>query len=557
MEILLRGIARTALAGGVDSLCRLTYFGFDSLKLIDPNGPGPFDRDRAGMCVSEGCGMLLLAAAEEPPSDTIAELRGGGLSCDAYHPAAPHPDGEGALAAMRAALENAGLTARDISYVNCHGTGTRDNDLSEARAMKALFGENIPPFSSQKGSFGHTLAASGAIEAAVSALSIRDGFIPPNAGFKKIDPDIGLCPQSIAFETRVDSVMSNSFGFGGNNASVILAKPGMFDEIIDRPNQIFFIVRGCSLYTAAGGSEETLRALADTGSCAGTAIMPDSPGGLQPREVRRLKRLSRLALSLAHDAAFIAPASVFMGTAWGALSETSDFLDKLYESGERYSSPTDFMGSVHNSPAGNVAIRLGAKGPNITVTDGDSSFEHALFAASILSNGDALIIGADEYHEKLSPLFDPVLSKAPCDGGGALFLGPCKEENGVRISPVFFGFPSGPEVVEALIESLLKASLDASKFGAVLAGSAHSRNQDGLWKGFLSSYRPDCPVIYYHDFIGRHSSASAVAAALSCMFVKSGSISIKSQNPEFIDLAGRGVLLLNFGDRVTAVAVMP
>ena len=194
LEMLRSGAARSVLAGGADALCRLTYHGFNSLQLIDPKGPHPLDIARKGMAVAEGAAMLLLTASEEPGPNSIAEILGAGLSCDAYHPASPHPEGKGAANAMLAALADSGISASDIDYINLHGTGTIDNDLAEAKAVCAVFGDKLPRLSSIKGASGHSLAASGAIEAAVAAISINGSIIPANSGCSETDPALGIEP---------------------------------------------------------------------------------------------------------------------------------------------------------------------------------------------------------------------------------------------------------------------------------------------------------------------------------------------------------------------------
>jgi 3-oxoacyl-[acyl-carrier-protein] synthase-1/3-oxoacyl-[acyl-carrier-protein] synthase II len=186
LEMLRSGHAKRVLVGGADSLCRLTYYGFNSLQLIDPEGARPLDKDRRGMSVAEGAAMLLLVANE--PDDAIVEVLGAGLSCDAHHPVMPQPEGQGALAAMRAAVRDAGISISDIDYINLHGTGTRDNDLSEAKAIHALFPDEKPLLSSVKGAFGHSLAAAGAIEAVVAAISVSNHLVPANVGCRFPDP---------------------------------------------------------------------------------------------------------------------------------------------------------------------------------------------------------------------------------------------------------------------------------------------------------------------------------------------------------------------------------
>jgi len=210
-ELLIDGEADIMVAGGADAMCALTLNGFASLLAVDELGCRPFDRDREGMSLGEGAAFVVLQRRADNP---IALLEGWGNSCDAYHPTAPEPEGRGAEAAMRAAL---GDDVR-VDYVNAHGTGTPDNDRAESRAMRRVFADSMPPFSSTKRVFGHTLGAAGAIEAVVSVLCIRDGFLPGNPGFQTPDPECGLVPLLASTEARVRRVLSHSFGFGGTNS---------------------------------------------------------------------------------------------------------------------------------------------------------------------------------------------------------------------------------------------------------------------------------------------------------------------------------------------------
>jgi len=215
-ELLLDGDADVMVAGGADAICALTLNGFASLLAVDEHGCRPFDRDREGMSLGEGAAFVVLRRHADNP---IALLDGWGNSCDAYHATAPEPEGRGAQAAMRAAL---GGDLR-VDYINAHGTGTPDNDRAEARAMRAVFGDSVPPFSSTKRVFGHTLGAAGAIEAVVSVLAMRDGFMPANPGFETADPEFGLTPLRETAEVRPMRVLSHSFGFGGTNSVLCLS----------------------------------------------------------------------------------------------------------------------------------------------------------------------------------------------------------------------------------------------------------------------------------------------------------------------------------------------
>jgi 3-oxoacyl-(acyl-carrier-protein) synthase len=228
-DLLAAGEARAVLAGGVDALCRLTLHGFASLLAMDPEGCRPFDRARGGMSLGEGAAFCVLEREDEAlarGARPLAFLAGFGNTCDAHHATAPEPEGRGAEAAMRLALERAGWSPAEVDYVNAHGTGTRDNDLAEGRALLRLFDGAPPAFSSTKRCFGHTLAAAGAIEAVVAVLCLEEGFLPGNPGFAEPDPEIGLEPLRESIAAPVRRILSSSFGFGGNNTVLCLEGGG-------------------------------------------------------------------------------------------------------------------------------------------------------------------------------------------------------------------------------------------------------------------------------------------------------------------------------------------
>ncbi len=217
------GVADAAVAGGVDSLCRLTLNGFASLELLSRGPCRPCAGDRDGIVIGEAAGLLLLERAEAAPRDALL-LLGAGASSDGHHMSSPHPGGLGAVGAMRAALEAAGLGAAEIDYINLHGTGTRANDAMEDRAVHHLFGDSVP-CSSTKGWTGHTLGASGAVEAVIAALCLEDGLVPGCLNVETPDPDFRA--QVAAGANRaapLRRVMSNSFGFGGSNCALILGR---------------------------------------------------------------------------------------------------------------------------------------------------------------------------------------------------------------------------------------------------------------------------------------------------------------------------------------------
>jgi 3-oxoacyl-[acyl-carrier-protein] synthase I len=211
------GTCDAAIVGGVDSLCLTTLYGFNSLQLLFANPCKPADVARGGISIGEAAGFALL----DPQAQSNLSLLGYGETSDAYHMSSPDPQGKGAAASMQLALQRAGLKVSDVDYVNLHGTGTVANDLSESNAICSLLG-TATPCSSTKGWMGHTLGAAGIVEAAISLLCIEHGLMPRSLNTQVKDPAIAANILMSNREQRVKHVLSNSFGFGGNNCSLLL-----------------------------------------------------------------------------------------------------------------------------------------------------------------------------------------------------------------------------------------------------------------------------------------------------------------------------------------------
>jgi 3-oxoacyl-[acyl-carrier-protein] synthase-1 len=208
-----------AVVGGVDSLCLTTLYGFHSLQLFSSDVCRPWDAGRNGISLGEGAAFALLQreAAQAP----LGRLLGVGESSDGYHMSSPHPEGALAAAAMRQALAGAGLAPGDIDYINLHGTGTPSNDASEDKAVQSVFGRDVP-CSSTKGATGHALGAAGGVEAVISLLALKHGMLPAGLNVRERDPALGVDYLQSNRAGRVRHVLSNSFGFGGSNASLVL-----------------------------------------------------------------------------------------------------------------------------------------------------------------------------------------------------------------------------------------------------------------------------------------------------------------------------------------------
>jgi 3-oxoacyl-[acyl-carrier-protein] synthase-1 len=227
-QLIRAGLLDRVIAGGTDAVTRFTLNGFNTLMILDRNGCRPFDENRAGLTLGEGAAYLVLEseeAAKKPGKTILCELTGFGNANDAYHQTASSPEGTGATLAMQAALAMSGVDPSGIGYINVHGTGTQNNDLSEGIALEKIFGDRVPPFSSTKSYTGHTLGAAGAVEAVFSVLAIREKAIFPNLNFSTPMKELKIRPVTkLIRDAKVDHVLSNSFGFGGNNTALVFSE---------------------------------------------------------------------------------------------------------------------------------------------------------------------------------------------------------------------------------------------------------------------------------------------------------------------------------------------
>jgi len=229
-DLIRDGVVDAALVGGVDAITRICFMGFNALKLLAPEPCRPFDRDRRGMSIGEAAAFLVLEEAgrcRARGGRAHAELAGAAMTTDAHHVTAPHPEGEGMIRAMSLALGFARMTSGEIGYVNAHGTGTPQNDRIEALALARVFGEGRVLVSSSKSLVGHTMAAAGSVEAIATILALEHGLVPPTANLTEVDPAVPFdCVPGIARPADLEAALSNSFGFGGQNVSLIFSRLG-------------------------------------------------------------------------------------------------------------------------------------------------------------------------------------------------------------------------------------------------------------------------------------------------------------------------------------------
>ena len=365
------GKADIVVAGGSESLSRFHLNGFNSLMILDKERCRPFDETRCGLNLGEGAAYVVLESEEyarKRGADIHAYLSGYGNACDAYHQTASSENGEGAFLAMREALSMAGLQPGDIQYVNAHGTGTPNNDLSEGVALKRIFGETMPLVSSTKSFTGHTTSASGSIEAVICILAMRNGFVPANLGWKNQMPD-GITPTLGEDKAELRNVVCNAFGFGGNDTSLIFSsdRTSTAGETFNSGMKIKVLSRvGIS-------TEEELQEIRKY-------IKP-----LAARRMGRLMKSSLLSsLKALEQAGVEMPDAVVTGTAYGSLEVSERLLGQLDGGEEESVSPTYFMQSTHNTIGSNIAIKLGCHGYNATYSQGAKSLEWAIADAELL-----------------------------------------------------------------------------------------------------------------------------------------------------------------------------
>lgn len=406
-DMLRAGDADIVIAGGTEALSKFHLNGFNSLMILDHALCRPFDRSRSGLNLGEGAAYIVMergSDAEGRKAHVLGWLTGCGNACDAFHQTASSPDGCGARLAMQQALSMAGLHPEDIDWIHAHGTGTENNDASESAAIKTVFGADghaVPPVSSTKSFTGHTTSASGAISAVIALLAMKNSFIPANIGWR--EPfDGGLHPCMGLTGVKLHNIMCNSFGFGGNDSSLIIS---------DAPTD--------GRLTAAVASEDDIIELARVEN-AGTENLKAVSRYVKPIAARRMGKLMKSTLLTSLEAVEQSgagmPDAIVTATAWGCLENSEKLLQQL-EEGEDALSPTLFMQSTHNTLGGLIAINTGNHGYNVTLSQGSRSYEWAVRQASLLlrlGRCRTVLVGC---HDESTPLFNSFRRSA---GMGAL-----------------------------------------------------------------------------------------------------------------------------------------
>lgn len=396
-RLLEAGEADLVVAGGTEALTRLHLNGFNSLMILDHEPCRPFDTTRAGLNLGEGAAFVVLESEEMAQLRKVtphAYLTGYGNACDAFHQTASSENGEGAYLAMTEALAMAHLSAKDIQYVNAHGTGTPNNDQSESVSLKRVFGDEMPMVSSTKSFTGHTTSASGSIETVICILAMQHHFVPANLGWKN-PMENGILPTMGTQNVDLENVLCNSFGFGGNDSSLVISlHPKESTSTIMRDAKIEVLSK------VEITSEEQLM---------------DIRKYVKPLEARRMGKIMKSSLlsslKALQQAGIEVPDSIITGTRYGCLENSERLIEQIKEEGEGMLKPTFFMQSTHNTIGSNIAIMTHCHGYNVTYTQESHSLEWAIRDAELLLRSGKVknvLVGC---HDESTPFFNTLLEK--------------------------------------------------------------------------------------------------------------------------------------------------
>ncbi|MCF6343023.1 MAG: beta-ketoacyl-[acyl-carrier-protein] synthase family protein, partial [Bacteroidales bacterium] len=430
-RLLHHGIVKQVIVGGTDALSKFTVNGFNTLMILDPEHCRPFDESRRGLNLGEGAAYLVLEWEGEAlkAGKPIHALLGGYANAnDAFHQTASSSDGTGPFLAMSGALKKAGLQAADIDYINVHGTGTENNDLTEGTAMKRLFADKVPFFSSTKAFTGHTLGAAGSVESVFSILSLKNNTIFPNINFKQKIEGLGLSPVTEVLSQKLTHVLTNSFGFGGNDSSVVFSKwekqtsqpalpttSGMkvSGEASSRESEVGSVsvfINGIGAVSPQNTLEpgyfpENIEAHEERYL---QIQKPDFKKHITPAKLRRMSKIVRMGIVAAktamNEAQVHEPGAILTGTGMGCQADTEKFLNGLIDSRETLLSPSPFVQSTHNTIGAQIALLLANNNHNLTYVHRTFSFESALLDSLMLirqNEAESILLGGiDEVTEE-------------------------------------------------------------------------------------------------------------------------------------------------------------
>ena len=563
------GEADIVVVGGSECITKFHLNGFNSLMILDTEPCRPFDATRHGLNLGEGAAYLVLESAESAKRRGVepqALLSGYGNACDAYHQTASSPDGEGAYRAMKEALALAGLQPSDIDYINAHGTGTPNNDVSESQAMMRLFGGKMPPVSSTKPFTGHTTSASGSIEAVFCILALQHGFLPVNLNWSQ-PMDDGIVPVHKSVKTTLKHVLCNAFGFGGNDSSLLISataelrncetrdtrRPDGQTSHVPRQNDIF-ILSAKQISMQQPLSEAWMQEPVAYDIPFTRSIDPGFKEYVSPIEARRMGRILKRALATSKEALKAAGCdtvdAIMTGTGFGCIENTEFFLDALSNDGEQLLKPTYFMQSTHNTISSLVAIQTKNYNYNATYAHKGISFESALHDAWLQFRLDKIGSAMVGCHDEMTETFYRIMKKGGVMGldderCGEVAVSVVLSNDGSALRP--FEGPQGPQaqepqslcrltglkmlhkpttndLMDAVTTMLQSAERSLADVDYVLTGISGNHPNDKAYQAEAKTLFGDKPLLKYKHLFGENFTASGLGFYVAAQCLKAGRV---------------------------------
>ena len=556
------GKADIVVVGGSECITKFHLNGFNSLMILDTEPCRPFDATRHGLNLGEGAAYLVLESAESAKKRGIkpqALLSGYGNACDAFHQTASSPDGEGAYRAMKEALALAGLQPSDIDYINAHGTGTPNNDVSESQAMMRLFGQ-VPPMSSTKPFTGHTTSASGSIEAVFCILALQQGFLPVNLNWSQ-PMDNGIVPVAKPEKKTLHHVLCNAFGFGGNDSSLLLSRtrdcetrdtrrPDDQTSCVPRPevscqNDIF-VLSAKQISMQQPLSEEWMENPILYDVPFSRSIDPSFKEYVSPIEARRMGRILKRALATSKEALKTAGCdsvdAIMTGTGFGCIENTEFFLDALSNEGEQLLKPTYFMQSTHNTISSLVAIQTKNYNYNATYAHKGISFESALHDAWLqfrLGKIGSALVGC---HDEMTETFHSIMKKGGVMGQddercGEVAISVVLSNDGSALRQAqgpqplcrltglkMLHQPSMNDLMDAVTTMLQSAERSLADVDYILTGISGNHKNDEAYLAETKTLFGDKPLLKYKHLFGENFTASGLGFYVAAQCLKAGRV---------------------------------
>ena len=548
------GKADIVVVGGSECITKFHLNGFNSLMILDTKPCRPFDATRSGLNLGEGAAYLVLESAESAKRRGVepqALLSGYGNACDAFHQTASSPDGEGAFRAMKEALELGGLQPADIDYINAHGTGTPNNDMSESQAMMRLFGQ-VPPVSSTKPFTGHTTSASGSIEAVFCILALQHGFLPVNLNWSQ-PMDNGIVPVAKLEKKVLKHVLCNAFGFGGNDSSLLISNAKV-PELVEGPTLKNGASTGsatCYVFSAKQISmqqplsEEWMQNPIVYEVPFSRSIDPNFKEYVSPIEARRMGRILKRALATSKEALKAAGCdtvdAIMTGTGFGCIENTEFFLDALSNEGEQLLKPTYFMQSTHNTISSLVAIQTKNYNYNATYAHKGISFESALHDAWLqfrLGKINSALVGC---HDEMTETFHSIMKKGGVMGQddercgevavSVVLSSHCEERSNPESKPLcrlaglkMLHQPTMNDLMDAVTTMLQSAERSLADVDYILTGMSGNHQSDKAYLAETKTLFGDKPLLKYKHLFGENFTASGLGFYVAAQCLKAGRV---------------------------------